>query len=79
MVLTFFCKLLLLEGSTGNETSCMHSCDLWPIQGSGLMKAFNICENQLVTFLQRIEAGYPDNPYHNRQANTSFGRAACID
>ncbi|KAK9831575.1 hypothetical protein WJX74_000880 [Apatococcus lobatus] len=36
------------------------------IKGSGLMTAFNICENQLVNFLQQIEAGYPDNPYHNR-------------
>ncbi|KAK9831722.1 hypothetical protein WJX74_007234 [Apatococcus lobatus] len=34
------------------------------IKGSGLMTAFNICENQLVNFLQQIEAGYPDNPVH---------------
>ena len=32
------------------------------------MKTFNIQEKQLAQFLRRIEAGYPDNPYHNRCA-----------
>ena len=59
--------------------ACIHATLLARVQGSGLMKAFNICENQLATFLQQIEAGYPDNPYHNRQAGPSLGRAACFD
>ena len=35
-------------------------------QGSGLLESFTIAEPKLVHFLQRIEDGYRDVPYHNR-------------
>ena len=38
------------------------------VQDSGLTTAFDIDEGKLACFLKRIEAGYRDNPYHNRQA-----------
>ena len=37
------------------------------VQDSGLTTAFDINEGKLACFLKRIEAGYRDNPYHNRQ------------
>ena len=38
------------------------------MQGRGLTEAFGISESKLAAFLQRIESGYEDNPYHNRCA-----------
>ncbi|KAK9803589.1 hypothetical protein WJX72_002875 [[Myrmecia] bisecta] len=36
------------------------------LTASGLVKHFRLNEIKLARFLNRIEAGYPDNPYHNR-------------
>lgn len=36
------------------------------LKSSGLVQFFSLNEPKLVAFLQRIEDGYKDNPYHNR-------------
>lgn len=33
---------------------------------SGLVHSFNLNETKLARFLQRVEDGYKNNPYHNR-------------
>lgn len=36
------------------------------LQGSGLIALLALNEQRLANFLQKIEAGYLDNPYHSR-------------
>ena len=53
--------------ATPGRTLSMLSFHLW--KQAGLIKHYNMDEQKLCNFLQKIESGYsPDNPYHNRQA-----------
>lgn len=53
-----------MEEASGNAPLSMLAFFL--LKWSGLITHFRLKEAQLVAFLQRIEAGYPNNPYHNR-------------
>lgn len=35
-------------------------------QGAGLTKAFDLAEDRLANYLQKVETGYNANPYHSR-------------
>ncbi|KAK9831614.1 hypothetical protein WJX74_002581 [Apatococcus lobatus] len=54
------------ELSEATDNHPLSTLGFFLIKGSGLMSTFHIHESQLAQFLQQIEAGYPDNPYHNR-------------
>ena len=59
-------SLCMTNRITGLPSNChMKIIDL---QGRGLTEAFHIPESKLASFLQHIEAGYVDHPYHNRFA-----------
>ncbi|KAK9859297.1 hypothetical protein WJX84_010074 [Apatococcus fuscideae] len=53
-----------LAEATGNRP--LSTLGFFFIKGSGLTEAFHIPESKLAAFLQHIEAGYVDHPYHNR-------------
>ena len=53
----------LFESSKGHPLSTL---GFYLIKESGLVQRFSVIEKTLMTFLLKVEDGYPENMYHNR-------------